>query len=147
MEYLQLCRERLNLQSWSIHVLLTDVPNRHDDRSIALTSTIAGSVSAYIRLRDDIAPNRDGYCTITHEVLHLAFARLDWEIDYCFSKQSESLREELWHAYTPGYETGIDHLAEALALQWMPGDVSTQAPGEQPPATGEPASNHPPDVG
>jgi hypothetical protein len=134
LDYIRLCQERLQLGHWNIKARLTEVPNRHDARSIALTSTVAGSMSAWISFKDDIAPNRDGYCTITHELLHLAFAPLDWELDHLFNEQPKKLRRRLWQAYNPRYETGIDHLAEALALQWMPapGDNTTPATGSEP---------------
>lgn len=142
LDYVKLCQERLQLQSWHIKVMLTDVPNPHDRRSVALTSTVAGSVSAWIRFKDDIAPDRDGYCAVTHELLHLAFAPLDWELDRVFSEQPKKVRRRLWQAYNPRYETGIDHLAEALALQWMPASDKT-TPAE----VKEPMVNSSPDVG
>ena len=143
LDYIRVCQERLHLDHWHIKVRLTEVPNRHDERSVALTSTIAGSMSAWVSLRHDIAPDRDGYCTITHELLHLAFAPLDWELDHVFNEQPKRLRRRLWQAYSPRYETGIDHLAEALAVQWMPpGDNTTAAA-----TTGEPVLNSPPAAG
>lgn len=129
LDYIRLCQERLRLQHWHIHVTLTDAPNVHNEYAIATTSTVAGSVSAWMRFKNDIAPDRDGYVTATHEVLHLAFAAMDWAVDRAIHKQPKHRRADIRHAYSTGYETGIDHLAEALAGLWMP------APGE--PAPGD----------
>lgn len=111
------------MQPWNIKVLLTDVPNRHHEHSIAITSTIAGSMSAYMRFRDDIAPDHDGYVTVTHEMLHLVFVHLDWVMDAGMDTLPKKYRQQVYHWYNPNYETGIDHLAEMLGAAWMPGNV------------------------
>jgi hypothetical protein len=119
-EYIRQCQERLGLQAWNIKVTLTDIPNRHHNNSVAITSTIAGSMSAYMRFKDDIAPDHDGYVTITHEMLHLVFARLDWSMDAGIETLPKKHRRAVYQMYNPHYETGIDHLAEMLAPAWMP---------------------------
>lgn len=108
------------MQAWNIKVTLTDTPNRHHNNSVAITSTIAGSMSAYMRFKDDLAPDHDGYVTITHEVLHLVFARLDWSMDAGIETLPKKHRRSVYQMYNPHYETGIDHLAEMLAPAWMP---------------------------
>lgn len=112
-EHVDRCIDAFGLSEWRIEIHMVDTIDE-DDLTTARTHLRARYLIADVLVRKDVDREYNGYETLTHECLHIAFAQHDRVVDHILSHLPKHGRKLLREMVVDTLEQDIERTARAL---------------------------------
>lgn len=111
-QYIEVCKGAFGLQGWRVEIAMERRIDEHDP--IGRTSLDSRYWRVLVHLRDTIEPDDEGYCNLTHEMIHVATAAQDMAVDRIIDLVPKSLKEHARTLWTDGDEQATEKMAKSL---------------------------------